>query len=221
MKLASYILEGRSSYGVVTGAGVFDVPSAWPDGPATLLDLIRAGETALHRLAGLAASGPCVPLNRVRLLAPLPNPPKLLGLAVNYVEHHREFDRGQDLPDDPRRHTTPRPFLMPTTAVAHPGDTIPWPRFSRQIDYEIELAVVLGREARCVSPKQAADCIFGYTIANDISARSVTHAEGRTVRPKDDFFDWLHGKWADGFCPLGPWIVTAPDLPDPRHIALE
>jgi 2-keto-4-pentenoate hydratase/2-oxohepta-3-ene-1,7-dioic acid hydratase in catechol pathway len=222
MKLASYAYQGRASYGVVRDDGIVDVPSHWPDGPGTLLEAMRDSQAAMARIASLAkAPGEMIPLEQVKLLAPLQQPPKLIGLAVNYVEHHNEYDRGHALPDDPKFHTTPRPFLMPSTCVIGPGDEIPWPCYSRQIDYEIELAVVIGSRAKCVSAKEARRCIFGYTIANDVSARSCTFAAGREKRPRDDFFDWLHGKWADGFCPLGPWIVTADEVGDPMNLQLE
>jgi 2-keto-4-pentenoate hydratase/2-oxohepta-3-ene-1,7-dioic acid hydratase in catechol pathway len=221
MKLASYVYQGRASYGVVREDGVVDVPSQWQAGAATLLEAMQAGESAMSEIARLAkSSARAVPLDKVKLLAPLPQPPKLIGLAVNYVEHHNEFDRGHALPDDPKFHTTPRPFLMPSTCVIGPGDEIPWPSYSRQIDYEVELAVVIGGRAKCVSPQEAGRHISGYTIANDVSARSCTFAQGRQKRPRDDFFDWLHGKWADGFCPLGPWIVTADEIGDPMKLEL-
>ncbi|RPI61622.1 MAG: FAA hydrolase family protein, partial [Planctomycetaceae bacterium] len=86
---------------------------------------------------------------------------------------------------------------------------------------EIELAVVIGKTCRRVAPGDALDYVAGYTIANDVSARNCTHAEGRTKRPKDDFFDWLHGKWGDGFCPLGPYLVTADEVGDPQRLGLE
>ena len=222
MKLATYLRDGVESFGVVTDGGIVDVPAAWPGGPKSLLAAIEAGADALKRLGELAA-GPAdrIPQEAVRLLAPIPAPPKVLGLAVNYAEHHAECNRGSELPEDPKLHTTPRPFLMPTTAVTGPGTEIPWPPCSRDIDYEIELAVVIGSRAKCVSAAEAAGCIAGYTIANDVSARSLTHALGRSQRPKDAFFDWLHGKWADGFCPLGPWLVTAEEIPDPQDLELE
>jgi 2-keto-4-pentenoate hydratase/2-oxohepta-3-ene-1,7-dioic acid hydratase in catechol pathway len=229
MKLATYVYGGRELYGVVTERGIQDIPAAWPGGPATLLEAIQAGKPTLSRIRDIAAAtdtlaapvATAIPLADVRLRAPIPAPPKLLGLAVNYAEHHREIDRGGDLPDEPCRDTTARPFLMPATAVADPGAEIPWCDFSRDIDHEIELAVVIGRTARRISPAQAAACIAGYTIANDISARTVTHSAGRAKRPKDDFFDWLHGKWADGFCPLGPWLVTPDEIGDPQDLDLE
>lgn len=222
MKLASFEHQGRATYGLVRGASVMDVPANWPGAPATLLAAIGAGGETMSQIARLAERpGAEIPLSQVKLLAPLPQPPKLIGLAVNYVEHHNEWDRGHALPDDPKYRTTPRPFLMPSTCVIGPGETIPWPCYSKQIDYEIELAVVIGRAAKCVTVEQARGCVFGYTIANDVSARSCTLAEGRDKRPRDDFFDWLHGKWADGFCPLGPWIVTASEIADPMELELE
>ncbi len=223
MKLATYVHGSRQSYGVVTDRGVADVPAAWPGGPGTLLEAIQAGPLALARIREITGvqAAPAIPLAEVRLRAPIPVPPKLLGLAVNYAEHHRELERGGDLPAEPRRDTTPRPFLMPATAIADPGAEIPWCDFSRDIDHEVELAVVIGRNASRISPADAAECIAGYTIANDISARTATHSAGRAKRPKDDFFDWLHGKWADGFCPLGPWLVTADEIGDPQDLDLE
>ncbi len=221
MKLATFLHDGAESFGVVTDEGVLDVPAAWPEGPTSLLAALEAGADALERIADMDADpAGLIPREAVRLLAPIPAPPKLIGLAVNYAEHHRESsDSG--LPEAPKLHTTPRPFLMPATAVAAPGSEIPWPPYSKDVDYEVELAVVIGSRAKCVPPAEAAGCVAGYTIANDVSARSVTYADRRAERPKDAFFDWLHGKWADGFCPLGPWLVTADEIPDPQGLALE
>ena len=223
MKLATYRWDDRQSFGVLGDGGVLDIPRLWPDGPASLLAALQAGPDAMENIARLARDGgrPPIPLDQVALLAPIPQPPKVLGLAGNYVEHIRECIRDVDLPDDPKSVTTPRPFLMPATAVIGPGAEIPWPAYSEQIDHEIELAIVMGAEARRITPGQARDRIAGYTIANDVSARSTTHAEGRTPRPRDPFFDWLHGKWADGFCPTGPWLVTPDEIGDPGSLRME
>lgn len=222
MKLVTYRRHGSESFGILEGEAVIDVPSLWPGGPRSVLESLQQGDRTLAEMAQLARNAPAtIPLSQVQLLSPLPCPPKLLGLAVNYAEHHNEWERGAPLPDAPKFTTTPRPFLMPSTCVIATGQTIPWPSFSRQIDYEIELAVVIGRNAKDIAPHQAREVIAGYTIANDISARSVTHADGRQKRPKDDFFDWLHGKWADGFCPLGPCLVTADEIGDPMKLDLE
>lgn len=219
MKLATYRRDGRTSFGIVTDGGIIDIPAHWPAGPGSLLELISGGDEALHRAANMATLGDVIPLSDVRLLAPL-TPPKLIGIAVNYLEHHREFYRGEELPENARRHTTPRPFLMPPTCVIGHQDTIPWPVYSEKIDHEIELAAVIGKPCRNVTPADAMDYVMGYTIANDISARTVTHSDGRTPRPKDDFFDWMHGKLADGFCPLGPWIVTEDEVGDPQNLQM-
>ncbi|MGC9453416.1 MAG: fumarylacetoacetate hydrolase family protein [Phycisphaerae bacterium] len=218
MKLASYILQNRPSYGIVCDDGVRDIPAAMPEAPLTLAEMLGAGEAALAQASLAAESIAPLSLGQVRLAAPIPQPPKLIGLAVNYAEHHREMDRG-DLTGDAAA-LTPRPFLMPPTAVAAPDEEIPWPAYSREVDHEVELAVVIGRPGRCLSPQQAREHIGGYTIANDISARSVTFAEGRAERPKDAFFDWLHGKWSDRFCPLGPWLVTPDELGDPHELRI-
>ena len=224
MRLTTFLRDERTCWGVYTDQHeLLDACEFWPDGPGSVKALLAGGRQAMDELRHRVdrAGGRGLALEQVRLLAPVADPGKLIGLAVNYAEHHREFDRGHDLPDDPTRTTTPRPFLMPDTAVAHPGETIPWPSFSREIDYEIELAVVIGAEARRIEPAQARQVIAGYTIANDISARTVTHSAGRTQRPKDDFFDWLHGKWADGFCPMGPYLVTADAIGDPQALTLQ
>ncbi len=222
MKLATYVHDGQESYGVVRDAGILAARGLWADGAASVLELLRAGPGAVARLAELAArAGTTIPLDDLTLLAPIPQPPKAIGLAVNYMAHHNEFQRPADMPEAPRQTTTPRPFIMPATAVIGHGAEIPWPPCSRQIDYEIELAIVIGQPAKCVTPEAALDYIAGYTIANDVSARSVTHAEDRAERPKDGFFDWLHGKWADGFLPTGPYLVTADEIPDPDDLDLE
>ena len=229
MRLATYIHKDLPSFGVVTDEGIADVPALWPGGPRSVLEALQLVDDGLDEIAAVAAvCKTFLPLADVQLLAPIPAPPKVIGLAVNYVEHHQEFvnQRGPggntaSMPDDPSRTTTPRPFIMPPTCVAAPGAEIPWPVYSKQIDYEVELAVVIGKVCKCVGPENALDCVAGYTIANDVSARSCTYAAARSERPKDAFFDWLHGKWADAFCPLGPWLVTAADIPDPQSLHLQ
>jgi len=155
------------------------------------------------------------------LLAPVTRPNKVLALAGNYSEHLKEAGLALALSDSPRRTTVPRPFIMPSTVVIGPDEEIPWPDYSEQIDYEIELAVVIGRKAKNVSPDNALDYVAGYTIANDVSARSVTFRQGRAQRPWDEFYDWLNGKWSDGFCPMGPYLLTADEIEDVQNLALQ
>jgi len=107
---------------------------------------------------------------------------------------------------------------MPATAVIGPDEEIPWPVYSEQIDYEIELAVVIGKKAKCIASQEALDCVAGYMICNDVSARSVTFKKGRAKRPWDEFYDWLNGKWADGFFPMGPYLLTRDEVADVHNL---
>lgn len=220
MKAVSYRLaDDTVSYGALRKGKVVPATTFWSNGPRNLMELLREGKAAVKEAQVLSDDHEAeLELDELDLLAPIPSPGKLIGLAVNYAEHHREFERGHDLPE--KHHITPRPFLMPRTCVAGPGDTIDWPVYSEQIDYEAELAVVIGETCKGVTPVRALHHVAGYTVANDISARSTTFARGREERPKDDFFDWLHGKWADGFCPLGPCLVTADEIENAQDLRI-
>jgi 2-keto-4-pentenoate hydratase/2-oxohepta-3-ene-1,7-dioic acid hydratase in catechol pathway len=110
---------------------------------------------------------------------------------------------------------------MPATAVANPGDEIPWPAYSKTIDYELELGVVIGKKVKAVSIDDAFSVIAGYTIVNDVSARTVTFRKNRAERPWDEFYDWLNGKWADGFCPMGPYLLTADEIEDVQNLNMK
>jgi len=160
------------------------------------------------------------PLEQVKFLAPLPRPGKVIALAGNYTEHIKEAGLALGLSDSPHKTTVPRPFLKPATVVIGPGQEIPWPAYSEQIDYEIELAVVIGKKAKHVSPDNALECVAGYTICNDVSARSVTFKKNRAARPWDEFYDWLNGKWADGFLPMGPYLLTADSVENVQNLKM-
>ena len=226
MKLAAYKGDGVESVGVLREKGIVDIPTIWPgpDPPRSIIDILR--RDAIAAVKGLAETSEIVtPVENVKLLAPIPRPGKLLALAGNYGEHIKEASvkRGfkLGLSDAKKQTTVPRPFLKPATTIIGPDDKIPWPEYSEQIDYELELAVVIGKRAKCVEAKEVIDCVAGYMIANDVSARSVTFKNGRAERPWDDFYDWLAGKWADGFCPIGPYLVTADEIPDVQNLRME
>ena len=212
MKLASYLYHETVSCGIVTDDGIIDIPAntSGANQLHSIKEMLTKGPAAYAVVEELAASvQERIPLEDVELLAPLPQPGKLLALAGNYRKHLEETKWLDKTFDDQATTTNPWPFIMPSTVLAATGAEIPWPAYSKQVDYEIELAIVIGQTIRCVSPERAAEAIAGYTIANDISARSTTFKEGRKDRSRDDYFDWLMGKWSDGFLPLGPWIVTA------------
>jgi 2-keto-4-pentenoate hydratase/2-oxohepta-3-ene-1,7-dioic acid hydratase in catechol pathway len=226
MKLAAYKGDGVESVGVFTEKGIVDIPTIWPgpNPPRSIIDILR--QDAIAKIRELAEKSEIVtPVENVKLLAPISRPGKLLALAGNYGEHIKEASvkRGfkLGLSDAQKQTTVPRPFLKPSTTIIGPDDEIPWPEYSEQIDYELELAVVMGKHAKRLEAKEAIDCVAGYMIANDVSARSVTFKNGRKERPWDDFYDWLAGKWADGFCPTGPYLVTADEISDVQNIRME
>ena len=212
MKLVTYSRNQSTSCGILADDGLIDIPSVWdgPNPPRSVKEILERGPSCLGKLCEFTNSiEGFVPLDSVRVLAPIARPGKVIGLAGNYSEHIEEVGLSLGLSASPRQTTVPRPFIMPATVVIGPGEQVSWPAFSNKIDYEIELAVIIGREAKCVRPGDALDYIAGYTIANDISARSVSFEKRRTKRVWDEFYDWLNGKWADGFLPMGPYLLTA------------
>jgi 2-keto-4-pentenoate hydratase/2-oxohepta-3-ene-1,7-dioic acid hydratase in catechol pathway len=159
---------------------------------------------AVRALAGTffenpVPSGEEIPLDDVRLLAPT-LPSKVVCLGKNYAAHAAEF--GSEVPEEPLI------FLKPSTSVSGPGDPIPLPRISNRVDYEGELAVVIGRIARNVRAEETFRYILGYTCGNDVTLRD--------LQKKDD--QWTRAKGFDGSCPLGPWVET--EL-DPIDVHLE
>jgi 2-keto-4-pentenoate hydratase/2-oxohepta-3-ene-1,7-dioic acid hydratase in catechol pathway len=221
MKLVTYARNDSISCGILTGEQLIDVPSVWPgpNPPRTVKEILQRGPACLNKLAELADSSDILtPLDAVKLLAPIHSPGKIIGLAGNYSEHIKEAGLSLGLSDSPRKSTVPWPFLMPATVVIGPEQEIPWPVYSEQIDYELELAVAIGKKAKCIASEEALDCVAGYTICNDVSARSVTFKTNRQPRPWDEFYDWLNGKWADGFFPMGPYLLTRDEVADVQNL---
>ncbi len=215
MKLATYLHNDKISCGIITEKGIIDIGSGTDGKVRSIHQILAEGDSAMAEIAGLADSaGDFLQIDDVKLLAPIPRPGKVIALAGNYEKHIIEGGLKLGLTESPRTSTVPRPFLMPGTVITGPDSEIPWPAFSEQIDYEVELAVVIGKAANCVPSAEALDYVAGYSIANDISARSVTFKENRKERPWDEFFDWLNGKWVDGFLPLGPYLTTADEIED-------
>ena len=155
-----------------------------------------------------------IPTDSVSLLVPVPNPPKLMLLAGNYTKHVEE--RGGQAAE--RAATFPYVFMKPpSTTLTHPGDPIKIPEVSpHHMDWELELAVIIGKRCKGVPEIDALDYVAGYTVVNDISDRSFQPNRNRVERPRDSFFDWQHGKWHDTSCPMGPCVLPADELPDRR-----
>ncbi len=159
-----------------------------------------------------------LPIDDVKLLTPLAHPSKILLLAGNYAAH--VVERGGVAAE--RSETFPYVFMKPpTTTITHPFDPIRIPKVSPDhVDYECELGVVIGRHCRDVDEAEALDYVAAYTIVNDVTDRKFQPNPGRKPRDRDRFFDWLHGKWHDTFCPIGPCLLPADDLTDPQALPI-
>jgi 2-keto-4-pentenoate hydratase/2-oxohepta-3-ene-1,7-dioic acid hydratase in catechol pathway len=192
MRWLRFEAEGRARVGYQRGP---DVQSAVQPVVAASLQEVIAGR-------GTGDAGAPIPRRDVRLLAPLV-PGKILCIGLNYMDHCRE--QHIEPPDRPTL------FAKFPSSVIAPGEPIRWPAdFSTQVDYEAELAVVIGRRTSRVAAADALSHVFGYTAANDVTARDVQKGDKQ----------WIRGKAADTFCPLGPVVVTTDEIPDPQQLAI-
>lgn len=174
-----------------------------------------AAWAAQNRSALAAVS---TPTGSVKLHMPIPRPNKLFLLAGNYAEHIRE---GGGVAAE-RAETFPYVFMKPpSTTLIDPGATVKIPSVSPgAIDWELELAVVIGQRCKHVKEADALKVVAGYAVINDISDRKFKPNPGRKLRDRDKFFDWLHGKWHDSFCPMGPCIASADTIRDPQTMKM-
>jgi 2-keto-4-pentenoate hydratase/2-oxohepta-3-ene-1,7-dioic acid hydratase in catechol pathway len=212
MKLVSFLARDGVHHGVLRGEP--DRERVADLGTGDLLGLIESGTAGVERAR--SASGQEQELSSVRLLSPLRRPPKILALARNYQDHISE---GGGARVDKSR-IVPKLFLKPSSAIIGPDEPVCLPTISNTTDWEVELAVIIGQMCRNVSEARALDYVFGYTIANDISARTTEWGVQREGDHWDEFFDWLNGKWPDGFAPLGPYVLTAEEIADPQALDL-
>jgi len=179
MKITRFAWEGKSRYGLVE------------DGSILAIEGDVFGEWRRGERVGK--------LSEVQLLAPC-TPSKIVAVGLNYADHAAETEN--PVPAEPLL------FLKPPSAVIGPAEAIVRPPISQRVDFEAELAVVIGRRARNIPVEKALDFVLGYTCGNDVTARDLQHKDGQ----------WTRSKGFDTFCPLGPWIVT--DL-DPNDLAVE
>jgi 2-keto-4-pentenoate hydratase/2-oxohepta-3-ene-1,7-dioic acid hydratase in catechol pathway len=191
------------------------------DSPGSILELLRDGDVGLdvaRQVADAAQTGTVEGIDASSLtLGPaIPNPPSIFLLAGNYQSHITE---GGAAPVE-KAAITPRPFIKPGTAVIGTGENIVIPPDSDTLDYEIEIAAVVGKEGKHVPLEEANDHIAGYMVFNDVSARSLKIAEGRNERNGDWFFDWLLGKWCDSFAVVGPYLVTPDEAGEPGDLEM-
>jgi 2-keto-4-pentenoate hydratase/2-oxohepta-3-ene-1,7-dioic acid hydratase in catechol pathway len=198
---ASDMSEART--GVMDESEVVDLTDDAVGLPRDMADLLAAGAEAVKRAEAAPSTGARrYPLSEVHLLAPVPRPAKVMGLGMNYRAHVAEM--GRPIPDNQVW------FNKQRTCVIGPGEGIEIPGASPQVDYEGELAFVIGRRCRHVSVADAPSVVAGFTIMNDVSVRDW---QWRTPT-------WTMGKSFDTHGPLGPWIVTPDDVPDPHRLRI-
>ncbi len=221
MKLAHFERDGAIRVGLVHGGRIFDLEDAAKklglqihSKPLTIDSLLSDGtlgslQQAERNLTGAIAG---VSLETIRLLSPVLNPEKILLLAVNYASHKTE--------QNAKRPTEPYLFTRFRNSLIGPGDPILVPRVSKKADWEAELAVVIGRGGKYIAKEDAMRHVAGYTIANDISFRDLQYStrspDGKTTLG----LNWVKGKGLDASFPLGPWLVTRDEIPEPHNLDL-
>ena len=192
MKIAQCIQNGRVRLGLVQSREV-----SLLDFEGDMLDFITGGY-------GPVVSGERLPLGELTLQAPLSRPSKIIAIGLNYQDHAEE-SKGH-LPENPLI------FSKFTNSIIGHREKIRWnPKLARKVDYEAELAVIIGKKTRACHERDALAAVFGYTCANDVSARDLQFGDKQ----------WVRGKSLDTFCPLGPWIVTADEVPDPQKLGIQ
>ena len=208
MKLARYLHSNMESYGVLVDHGILcllALPKALKFGPPLALDeLIALGSKGIKIVEQLVRSSTrnekgnaTISLDDVTLLSPVSSPPKIVCLGLNYKDHAEE--QGKDTPDEPIL------FMKPRTAMIGPDHAIIRPKMVKQLDYEAELAIVIGDKGKNIPVSEAKKHIFGYTAFNDVSARDIQFKDKQ----------WTRGKSFDTFAPMGPGITTANQVEDP------
>lgn len=207
MKLVRFLHSEGESYGVLTDGNVLSLPTLANSlrvlVPATLDILLSLGAEGLRSIEKLKQDATqveikaaTIKLSDIRILAPLPSPPKIVCLGLNYRDHAAE--QGANLPDEPLI------FMKPRTAIIGPNQPIVKPSFVQELDYEAELAIVIGRRGKDIELSSAKDHIFGYTAFNDVSARDLQFKDKQ----------WTRAKSFDTFAPMGPCITTANQVKD-------
>lgn len=195
---------------------VMAILERWQEANPRLQQLARAVRTGTH--------GSGRPLSEVKLLPPVMYPGSVFCAGANYKDHVREMSRALNLPDEPDPHELglkPWHFLKASApCIRETGARIPLPRYSRCVDWEAEIALVIGRHCREVSVPDALEYVAGLTIVNDLSARD--HLKRENVRADSPFhFDWVSQKCFEGALPMGPWICPLQDLEDFGCLAIK
>ena len=212
MRLARYVYRGEESYGVLKNGRIIDLPGLLrlrgKRAPRSLEDLITSAlemdeiENLIDEASDKEMMKVAVKEENAALRAPILSPPKIVCLGLNYRDHAEES--GAKIPEEPII------FMKPRTTIIGPEEPVIKPSFVRELDYEVELAVIIGRRGRDIPVSKAAEYIFGYTVFNDISARDIQFKDGQ----------WTRGKSFDTFAPTGPCTATPAQIGDPNNLRL-
>lgn len=208
MRLVTFLLNDEPRPGLLVADAFLDLGTEFP----SLQAIIDGGQEALSHIEAMARKQEsATPLDPEKLLAPLPEPRRnIFCVGWNYLAHFEEGKGRRGLADDAELPDHPTFFSKATTAANGPyAPIVMEPHWTRRLDYEGELAVVIGRAGRDIPEEEALSHVFGYMAGNDISARDLQRRHGG---------QWLKGKSLDGSCPMGPWLVTADEIPDPQQL---
>lgn len=225
-RLATYQSASGPRAGIIMGETVFDAAeltghAGYGSVLGILEDWPRAGDLIATLTSKKAAGG--WPLAQTHLRAPILWPSAIYCAGANYRDHAIEMAKRMNRPLDRDPKTIggrPWHFIKTPRTIADPGDTIVATQYTKKLDWEVELAAVIGRPAKGVSAENALDFVAGYTVANDVSARDLARRnEAEIASPFH--FDWTGQKCFDGACPMGPWIVPASEIPEPQNLSLK
>jgi 2-keto-4-pentenoate hydratase/2-oxohepta-3-ene-1,7-dioic acid hydratase in catechol pathway len=224
-KLMTYQAGSGPRAGFIADDRVFDIAETTGNAAyANMLDVLRnwdAAEPAIEAAAAKAGSNG-KPLDSIKLLAPILAPPTIYCAGANYADHVLEMARRQNQEPDPDPHTLGLRawhFIKASGTVTGPNHPVSLPEASKAVDWEVELAAVIGRTAKNLPMEKALECVAGYTVGNDLSARDL--GQRPPIAATSPFrYDWLGQKCFDGACPLGPWIIPAKQIQDPQNLKL-
>jgi 2-keto-4-pentenoate hydratase/2-oxohepta-3-ene-1,7-dioic acid hydratase in catechol pathway len=208
MKLASIQVDGTERLGIVLDAKVVPATSLGPEMPDTMAELLAMGALGVERLSTAAASlaradAAGIPIEEAAYLPPVSDPSKIIAIGLNYRDHATEA--GLDAP------TQPLVFAKFPNSLLAAGRPIRWdPALATVVDFEAELAVIIGSPTRDVTVENALTHVLGYACCNDVSARDLQFGDGQ----------WVRGKSLDTFFPIGPYLVTTDEIPDPQDLAI-
>jgi 2-keto-4-pentenoate hydratase/2-oxohepta-3-ene-1,7-dioic acid hydratase in catechol pathway len=231
-RLLSYQSGREPRAGILVGEQIYDAArltgeAAWSSALGALQDWSRAHRAftaAAKRVASGKSKAKGLPLKRAKLLAPVLYPGNIYCAGANYTDHMAEMARAQGKEPGPTmKDLGEKPWHFVKTSrssVVGPSARVKLPAYSQKVDWEVELAAVIGKTAKDVPVEKALGCVAGYTIADDLSARDAMRREKNP--PTSPFhYDWVSQKCFDGSCPTGPWIVPAADLKNPHDLGIK